>query len=116
MKTQIKKDSKGQIGETLTWIVATLIIIVILIVFIFGASLLGKTKVVGNFRESLTSGKSIEEIDPFLRKSFFTLFSLNSIEQKDVLEKKMLSLYEKGVFEEDYNITRMEIVLNYNKR
>ncbi|MGY4884679.1 MAG: hypothetical protein ACP5NZ_03840 [Nanobdellota archaeon] len=38
------KYKKAQVGETVTWIIATLILIVILIVFIFISSTLAKTK------------------------------------------------------------------------
>lgn len=116
MKTQTKIKNKGQIGETLTWIVATLIILVILIIFIFGSSLLAKTKVVGSFRESLTSGKSFEGADIFLKKSFFTMVSLVSTEDRVSLEKKIESLNSKGKFEGNYNETKTGIMVNYNKR
>lgn len=41
---KIKKDKKAQIGGTLSWFVATLIIIFILLIGIYAASILGKTK------------------------------------------------------------------------
>lgn len=50
------KSKKGQIGETITWIVATVIIIVILIFSIFVASLLSKTKVLGKGFKSEDDG------------------------------------------------------------
>ena len=37
-------NKKAQIGETLTWIIATLIIIGVLVLFIYSSSLLAKTK------------------------------------------------------------------------
>jgi hypothetical protein len=45
--------NKGQIGDTITWVIATIIIIVILIFFIFGSSMLASTKSVGKYKESL---------------------------------------------------------------
>ena len=38
-------NKKAQVGETMTWIVATVIIIVILILTLYTASVLGKMKV-----------------------------------------------------------------------
>ena len=40
-------NKKAQIGETMTWIVATLIIIVIMGIFIYASTLLAKTKSLG---------------------------------------------------------------------
>ncbi|GBE19806.1 hypothetical protein BMS3Abin17_00535 [archaeon BMS3Abin17] len=36
-------NKKAQIGETMTWVVATIIVIVTLIIFIYASTLLGKT-------------------------------------------------------------------------
>ncbi|PJE81660.1 hypothetical protein COU58_01825 [Candidatus Pacearchaeota archaeon CG10_big_fil_rev_8_21_14_0_10_32_42] len=110
------KNSRGQIGETLTWVVATIIILVILIFFIFGSSLLGKTKSVGTFRESLTSSKTTLNSDIFLRKSLFTYLSLTSNDQKQALEKKIVSIYWDKDPDGEYNQTRKEILIMYNKK
>lgn len=47
------KDKKAQIGETMTWVIATIIIVVILIVSIFITSILG---IVGSPKEYRTIG------------------------------------------------------------
>lgn len=39
-----KLNKRGQVSETLTWIIATIIIIVVLLVFIYASIALGKTK------------------------------------------------------------------------
>ena len=39
-------NKKGQVGETMTWIVATLIIVFLLVSSVYVASLLGETKFV----------------------------------------------------------------------
>ncbi|MDP3965978.1 MAG: hypothetical protein Q8Q04_00420 [archaeon] len=117
MKTQIKKkNQRGQVGETLTWIVATIIILIVLIFFIFGASLLGGTKKVGVFREALTSGETLEGNDIFLKKSLFTYVTLTSETEKTLLDKRFERLDEEGKFDISYTDTRKEILLNYNKR
>lgn len=43
----IMKRKKAQVGGTLTWFVATIIIIFILLIAVYAASILGKTKSLG---------------------------------------------------------------------
>ena len=118
MKIQIKKiNSKGQIGETLTWIVATIIIIVMLIFFILGSSLLSGTKKVGDtFRGSLTSTQVFQGTDLFLKKSLFTYASLGSDANKILLDKQLSRMADNGQFNLDYNNTKTEILTRYAKR
>jgi len=47
-----KRNKRAQVGETLTWIVATIIIIVVLLVFIYASIALGKTKSVHKIKIS----------------------------------------------------------------
>jgi len=107
---------KGQMGETLTWLVATILIIVMLIFFIFGASLLGGTKKIGNFRSGITSKTSFEGTDPFLRKSLFTYVSIGSEPKKTVIDKNLIQIASEDKFSLDYNQTKSEIILRYNKK
>ena len=118
MKTQIKKiNSRGQIGETLTWIVATIIIVVMLIFFILGSSLLSGTKNVGDtFRQSLTSAQVVQGTDLFLKKSLFTYTSIGSDTNKIILDKKLFKMADAGQFNLDYNSTKIEILTRYAKR
>lgn len=37
-------SKKAQVGESVTWIIATLIIVMILLIFIYASVILGKTK------------------------------------------------------------------------
>ena len=37
-------NKRGQIGETMTWVVATIIVVVLLTIFIYASSALAKTK------------------------------------------------------------------------
>ncbi len=57
-----KKDKKGQIGETITWVVATIIIIVILLVSIFAS-----TSYIGGNKKATFS----KQTDILASKSFF---------------------------------------------
>jgi|TARA_B100001971_G_C18083236_1_gene479450 hypothetical protein len=59
-------QKKGQIGETMTWVVATLIIIVILFISIYMSSLISKTKILDsvdfdpeNLKQNLLVKKSM---------------------------------------------------------
>ncbi|MBU0958360.1 MAG: hypothetical protein KKB31_00300 [Nanoarchaeota archaeon] len=52
----IKNNKRGQVADTITWIVATIILIVVLMVFVFIANLLAKTKKIGGLTDSLDSG------------------------------------------------------------
>lgn len=53
------KSKKAQTGETISWIIATLVIVVILILFVYASTIMAKIKVV-NFKEvsSDLSGES----------------------------------------------------------
>jgi hypothetical protein len=53
------KSKKAQTGETISWVIATLVIIVILILFVYTSTIMAKIKVV-NFKEvsSDLSGES----------------------------------------------------------
>jgi hypothetical protein len=83
-----KKDRRGQgIGETLTWVVAGLIILMIVIVFFFLSFLMSKIKVISigdvrtdlgksseqlavktNLAEQLTNNENKQQIDDILKK------------------------------------------------
>ena len=105
------KNSKGQVGETLTWVIATILIVVFLLLFLLGSSMLGETKKIGNFQKSLTSKETFEGTDPFLKKSLFTLLSLHSETKRTILEKTLLE--NVGEFKIDYNETKKDLVLKY---
>ena len=107
---------KGQVGETLTWVVATIIIVVIVIFFIFGASLLGGTKSIGDFRASLTSSTSYVGDAPFLKKSLFTYATLGASVKRFDIDKALTTMANDGDFNLDYNKTKAEILLLYNNK
>jgi len=113
---QKKLKNKGQVGETLTWIVATILIIIMMVFFIFGASLLGGTKKIGSYRPDLLSGSVSEASAPFLQKSLFTYVSIGSSTKKIMIDKALLKMANAGSFEVDYNKTKKETLLRYNNR
>ena len=77
-KRKIISDKRGQVSDTVTWIVATIVIIVIMMFFVFGASLLASTKNVGKYKSSLLSSEEDIGDDIFLKKSLFTYFDTES--------------------------------------
>jgi len=110
------KKTKGQVGETLTWVVATLLVVFLMVFFIFGASLLGGTKKIGDFRQSLTQKTTFEGGDPFLQKSLFTYDLLSSDTEKIIIDKALTKLADEGKFHSDYNKTKKEILLRSEGR
>jgi len=62
-----KRNKKGQVGETLTWIVATLIIISVLFIFIYASIAMAKVKSVGSgeikSKAQETIGKEVDWIE-----------------------------------------------------
>jgi len=106
------RNRKGQIGETLTWMVATVLIIVVLIFFIFGASMLGKTKEVrAEFKETLTSKSIFEGGDSFLKKSLYTYNLAKKKGDKVIMDRNFKIWGEEDRFKLDFNETKSEIKL-----
>jgi len=62
-KRKIQRNKKAQLGETMTWIVATLIIIVALIMFIYTSSILAKIKVINLPDLKIDSEKDINWLE-----------------------------------------------------
>lgn len=110
----VKKNSKGQVGETITWIIATILIIVILVFFIFGSSLLAGSKKVSNTFQSSPTSSQVKEISgTFLRKSLFTYVMADSNSQAEI-DKVLWNMSLSGEFGLDYNQTKKEMVLDYD--
>ncbi len=105
----LNKNNHGQIGETLTWLIATVIIVAVMIFFIFGASTLGQTKKIGNFKNSLFSDVTFEGDDIFLKKSLFTYYSINSDYERELILDDLVSWEKQGKFDLKLNETKVEI-------
>lgn len=87
-------NKRAQIGETFTWVVATILILIILFFFILGSSLLGKTKDIKIFREKWTSGSSDIQIkDYFLGKTVYAYFQFSNTKEKADFRKVFNQLY-----------------------
>lgn len=102
-------NKKAQIGDTLIWIVATIIIFVILFFFIFGSSILGKTKDATNFKPSLFSKSDFDYHDVFLTKSLFTYLIFENSKDGKELNKKLENLDANGKFEDPLESRLLEL-------
>ncbi len=80
----LEKNCKAQVGETLTWIVATLIIIFILVAFVYASVLMGKAKALNPQKLSIKFAETQAEISWVEMKTIFA-YSLND-ENKNKIE------------------------------
>lgn len=108
------KTKKGQTGETITWIVATIIIIVLLIFFIYVSSMFGKAKKIGVYSEEVFSTKYSRTQDLILEKSLFVYFSLDDLDKKEAIYNhlKILEKNNKLYIDLDRKIFEMEGFFN----
>ena len=82
-------------GDTITWIVATIIIVVLLVFFIFGSSLLAETKKIGKYKDKISSSIwEDSERELFLAKSVFTHYVLEGTGKGDTILKKLENSFE----------------------
>jgi hypothetical protein len=77
----LNNKNRGQIGETMTWVVATIVIIAILIISVYAASLLANTK------KTLSYQKEKRESDFLMEKSLFAYFSVNDTKKNLIYDK-----------------------------
>lgn len=97
------KAKRGQVGDTVTWFVATIVIVTILLFFIFGASMLGSTKSVGKHKESLTSKATYEGENLFLKKSIYTYLTVPQSGSKSVMDRYFEAMDEAEIFDSPVN-------------
>ncbi len=81
----IPRNRSAQVGETVTWIVATIIIVVILVVFIFISSKIAVLKNLGSNINSLSLGADSETYNWVAMKTSFA-YLINS-ENKNIIDK-----------------------------
>lgn len=103
------KNRRGQTSEAMTWIVATLIIMVLLGISIYATSLLSKAKIMDYEKETRTQDIVMEE-------SLFAYFSVkdSAVQEKIFNELEKMSQEEK--FYEDFNSKFTQIKFNLGKR
>jgi hypothetical protein len=84
-----KKNRKAQIGETLTWIIATLIIVLILFIFIMASIALGKAKNLNSNRNVDIGNSKIDLIKTKIEIAYgINSQNRNKIEEWIALENK----------------------------
>ncbi len=86
-------NKKGQTSEAMTWIVATLIIIVLLGISLYAAGILSKLKIIDYEKEEITQDIVMEE-------SLFAYFLV----QDSFVQEKVLESLEKMNEEEKFYI------------
>lgn len=81
-------NKKAQVADTVTWIIATIIILVILFLFILGSSLFSETKKITSYKSSLFSDKGSNFYSNiYLSKSLYSYHNVQG-------NKDQLPLYE----------------------
>lgn len=62
-------NRRGQLSDAMTWVVATVIILVLLVVFVYASNILGKVNKIETGVKSLAKGEVEENIDFFYEKT-----------------------------------------------
>jgi hypothetical protein len=92
-------NKKAQTGETISWIVATIIIFVVLMFFVLGASLLGGTKKISQYAEHAFDNSGDYNFDSYHQKSIYSYFisddSTTKVKIKNYLEEEGYPFEEK---------------------
>ena len=87
----LNRNIKGQTGEAMVWIVATLIIFLLLAVSIYAASFLAKTKII-SYSEQLRTQ------DVVMEKSLFAYFLIENSETKNEVYNSLIKMKEEKKF------------------
>ena len=103
------KGKKGQVGDTITWIVATIIIVVMLVIFIIGASLLADTKALYKFRDKIISPESELDYDFALSNSLYTYFKVDNSKQKTEFHTELEKREMRGEFADSLSEREAEL-------
>jgi len=102
-----KIDKKAQVGDTITWLVATIIILVILGASIFASSITGKAmRIYTHFGDERKDFIATKSISSFLLKNNQNLD--DSLEKENyVLLDNLLNpfLYDSGVFQQGWVVS-----------
>lgn len=113
LNKKIKK--KGQVGETVTWFIATIVIVLVLTFFTFGASYLASAKSVLDYSEAVFSEIKYKGDDIFLKKSIYSELTAGPQGAYDIKQYIKTRASEDG-FLIMANVTQKEIRENFNKR
>jgi hypothetical protein len=103
-----KLNRKAQAGETISWIVATIVIFVILMFFVLGSSLLGGTKKVLAYKDGFFDGADEYNFDSHFQKSVYTYLQ---VEDK-LLKNKIKNYFDERDFPFDERQKELRRMLN----
>ena len=112
-------NKRGQVAETMTWVVATLIIIVLLSISIYAATLLANVKSVSDQGSSFFSLGYSRTQDVVMENSLFFSFQIQDPDKAKILEdlKKMNDREEFPYKNFDSKYTQIKFNLEkYGKR
>ena len=101
-------NKKGQASEAMTWIAATLIIIVLLGISLYAASLLSKLKIIDYETEERTQ-------DIIMEESLFSYFSIKDSDVQSKIFKSLEKMNQEEKFYEDFNSKFQQIKFNLEK-
>jgi len=103
-------NKKAQIPDTIAWVVSTLVIIVLLVLFIFISSMLASTRIAkGEYRDSLFSQSASYKTDLSLTKSLITYYTMKEDSTKKALDRELKKMNASTAFKDDYDIRAGEI-------
>jgi len=114
----LNKNKKAQLGETLTWIVATLIIIVLLSISIFVTNILANAKSLSSVSTSSDSAFSFgyeRTSDVVMENSLFAEFQIENSIIKNKVHKDLINESEEGKFTKNFDSKFTQIKFNLNK-
>ena len=103
------KKAAAVIGDTMTWVIATIIIIIMLIVFIFVSSLFAETKSISKYRAKLISNNFYEGSDSFLTKSLFSYYQIKESRVQSEIYLILQDLEAREGFSESLETRNAEI-------
>ena len=103
-----RKGNKAQMGETMTWVVATLVIIILLSISIYAATMFAKTRIVNYADVSSFSENNLKSYDILMDKSLFAYFISSEDSGKNILEN-LNKMDNSKLFYADFNLRFEEL-------
>ncbi|MDP2672234.1 MAG: hypothetical protein Q8O84_00280 [Nanoarchaeota archaeon] len=101
-------NKKGQASEAMTWIAATLIIIVLLGISLYASSILSKLKIIDYETEERTQDIVMEE-------SLFSYFSIKEPTVQNKIFENLEKMNREEKFYKDFNSKFKQIKFNLEK-
>lgn len=109
LKKMLSKNKRGQMSEGLSWIVATIVIIVLLAISIYATTALAKSKSI-NYGNSFL-GKYSRTQDLIMEKSLFAYFLIKDSSVKSNVYDELEKMSKDGKFYSDFDSTFKKLKL-----